>query len=81
MIGTAASNLADGVVADPARVRKYGETIQGESRRLAETVERVLQLAGIAAGSAARSKAPVNVARGRAAVGRRVPARRSRRGA
>ena len=53
VIGTAASNLADGVVADPARVRKYGETIQGESRRLAETVERVLQLAGIAAGSAA----------------------------
>ena len=62
VIGTAASNLADGVVADPARVRKYGETIQGESRRLAETVERVLQLAGIAAGSAARSKVPVKVA-------------------
>jgi signal transduction histidine kinase len=61
VIGTAASNLADGVVADPARVRKYGETIQGESRRLAETVERVLQLAGIAAGSAARSKAAVSV--------------------
>ena len=56
VIGTAASNLADGIVADPARVRKYGETIQGESRRLAETVERVLQLAGIAAGSAARSR-------------------------
>ena len=62
VIGTAASNLADGVVADPARVRKYGETIQGESRRLAETVERVLQLADIAAGSAARSKAPVSIA-------------------
>jgi signal transduction histidine kinase len=62
VIGTAASNLADGVVADPARVRKYGETIQGESRRLAETVERVLQLAGIAAGSAAASRAPVPVA-------------------
>jgi signal transduction histidine kinase len=62
IIGTAASNLADGVVAEPARVKKYGETIQGESRRLAETVERVLQLAGIAAGSAARSRAPVSVA-------------------
>ena len=61
VIGTAAGNLADGVVSDPARVRKYGETIQGESRRLAETVERVLQLAGIAAGSAARAKATVNV--------------------
>lgn len=62
VIGTAASNLADGVVADPARVKKYGETIQGESRRLTETVERVLQLAGIAAGSAARSTTPVSVA-------------------
>jgi len=62
VIGTAASNLADGVVADPARVRKYGETIQGESRRLAETVERVLQLAGIAAGSAAAARTPVPVA-------------------
>ena len=41
---------------------KYGETIQAESRRLAETVERVLQLAGIAAGSAAASRAPVPVA-------------------
>jgi signal transduction histidine kinase len=61
VIGSAASNLADGVVADPARVRKYGETIQGESRRLAETVERVLQLAGIAAGSAARTKAAVSI--------------------
>jgi signal transduction histidine kinase len=53
VIGVAAGNLADGVVADPQRVRKYGETIQGEARRLGETVERVLQLAGIAAGRAA----------------------------
>jgi signal transduction histidine kinase len=53
VIGAAAGNLADGVVGDPQRVRKYGETIQGEARRLAETVERVLQLAGFAAGRAA----------------------------
>jgi signal transduction histidine kinase len=62
VIGAAAGNLADGVVADPQRVRKYGETIQGEARRLAETVERVLQLAGIAAGRAAASQTPVNPA-------------------
>lgn len=61
VIGTAASNLADGVVADPARVRTYGETIQGEARRLGETVERVLQLAGIAAGNAAASHSAVSV--------------------
>ncbi len=61
VIGTAASNLADGVVADPARVRTYGETIQGEARRLGETVERVLQLAGITAGNAAASHSAVPV--------------------
>jgi len=62
VIGAAAGNLADGVVGDPQRVRKYGETIQGEARRLAETVERVLQLAGIAAGHAAASRAMVHPA-------------------
>jgi two-component system sensor histidine kinase SenX3 len=62
VIGAAAGNLADGVVGDPQRVRKYGETIQGEARRLAETVERVLQLAGIAAGQAAAARTPVNPA-------------------
>jgi signal transduction histidine kinase len=60
VIGAAAGNLADGVVGDPQRVRKYGETIQGEARRLAETVERVLQLAGIAAGRAAAAQVPVS---------------------
>ena len=62
VIGAAAGNLADGVVGDPQRVRKYGETIQAEARRLAETVERVLQLAGIAAGRAAAARTPVNPA-------------------
>jgi len=62
VIGAAAGNLADGVVGDPQRVRKYGETIQGEARRLAETVERVLQLAGIAAGHAAAAKVPIQPA-------------------
>jgi signal transduction histidine kinase len=59
VIGAAAGNLADGVVGDPTRVQKYGETIQGEARRLAETVERVLQLAGIAAGRAAAARTPI----------------------
>ena len=68
VIGAAAGNLADGVVGDPQRVRKYGETIQGEARRLAETVERVLQLAGIAAGRAAAAQVPVHPARAGAAI-------------
>jgi signal transduction histidine kinase len=56
VIGAAAGNLADGVVDEPERVKKYGATIQGEARRLTETVERVLQLAGIAAGHAAAAR-------------------------
>ena len=60
VIGVAAGNLADGVVEDGPRVRKYGATIQSEARRLAETVERVLQLAGIAAGRAAAAPTAVH---------------------
>jgi signal transduction histidine kinase len=60
VIGVAAGNLADGVVEDRLRVRKYGETIQREARRLGETVERVLQLAGIAAGRAAAAPTTVH---------------------
>jgi signal transduction histidine kinase len=62
VIGAAAGNLADGVVDEPGRVKKYGATIQGEARRLAETVERVLQLAGIASGKAAASPTVIGVA-------------------
>lgn len=61
VIGAAAGNLADGVVDEPGRVKKYGATIQGEARRLAETVERVLQLAGIAAGRASAPRVAIPV--------------------
>jgi two-component system sensor histidine kinase SenX3 len=61
VIGAAAVNLADGLVGDPRRVQTYGATIQTEARRLAETVERVLQLAGIAAGRAAAAQTAVAV--------------------
>jgi signal transduction histidine kinase len=46
-IHLAAQNLADGMVADPSRIRRYGATIQAESQRLRETVERVLQFAAL----------------------------------
>jgi signal transduction histidine kinase len=61
VIGAAAGNLADGVVDEPDRVKKYGATIQSEARRLAETVERVLQLAGIASGRAAATPTPISI--------------------
>ena len=50
VIHSAAENLSHGVVDDPGRVRRYGEAIEAEARRLGEMVERVLQFAGIEAG-------------------------------
>jgi signal transduction histidine kinase len=61
VIGAAAGNLADGLVDNAGRVKTYGATIQTEARRLGETVERVLQLAGIAAGSAAAARTALPV--------------------
>ncbi len=62
VIGAAAENLADGLVADPTRVKQYGARIQTESRRLAEMVERVLLFAGIRAGRAVEHRTPVEPA-------------------
>jgi signal transduction histidine kinase len=45
VIGSAAENLQDGTVDDPARVREYGGLIRAESRRLHGMVDDVLRLA------------------------------------
>ena len=60
VIGSAAANLADGLVADPGRVKQYGARIQIEARRLADTVERVLLYAGIEAGRAIGHRTPTS---------------------
>ena len=49
-IDLAAGNLADGLITDPARVRRYGGVIRAEARRMADTVERVMQFAALDAG-------------------------------
>ena len=46
VICSAGENLADGVIGDGAQVRRYGQVIRGEGRRLAEMVEQVLEFAG-----------------------------------
>ncbi len=61
VIGAAAENLADGLVVDPARVKQYGTRIQTESRRLGDTVERVLLYAGIEAGHVVEHRTPLPV--------------------
>ena len=62
VIGAAADNLSQGVVTEPSRVKQYGAAIQGEARRLGETVERVLQFAGIQAGRGVGHRMPVSLA-------------------
>ncbi len=55
VIHSAAENLSHGVVGDPDRVRRYGDAIEIEARRLGEMIERVLQFAGIESRRIARS--------------------------
>ena len=62
VIAAAADNLAQGVVTEPGRVKQYGSAIQTEARRLADTVERVLQFAGIQAGRASGHRVAVSPA-------------------
>jgi signal transduction histidine kinase len=50
VIRSAAENLADGVVHEEAQVRKYGDLMRTEGRRLTEMVEQILELAGIQSG-------------------------------
>lgn len=52
VIRSAAENLADGVVGDADQVKRYGQLIAGEGRRLTEMVEQVMEFAGFEAGRA-----------------------------
>ncbi len=63
VICSAGENLADGVVAEAAQVKKYGSLIETEGRRLGDMVERVLAFAGINAGARPQATADVDVAR------------------
>ncbi len=61
-IRSAGQNLADGVVADPEKVQRYGDLIEKESGRLTALVAQVLDFAGIESG--ARGYAAESVAMG-----------------
>jgi len=52
VIRSAAENLSHGVVDGGDRVKRYGQLLESEARRLGEMVERVLQYAGIESGLA-----------------------------
>ena len=59
VIRAAGDNLADGVIADDAQVRKYGALVRSEGLRLTEMVEQILELSGIHSGQRAFRRAPV----------------------
>lgn len=60
-VRSAGQNLADGVVADPQQVRRYGALIEAEGRRLSDMVGQVLELAGIQSGRRVYQPRPENV--------------------
>jgi signal transduction histidine kinase len=63
VICSAGENLADGVVADSARVKRYGALIQTEGRRLGDMVERVMEFAGISSGTTLRARTAVDISK------------------
>jgi signal transduction histidine kinase len=62
VIRSAGENLADGVVHDEQQVRKYGELVRSEGRRLTEMVEQILEFAGIQSGQRGFALRPVQIA-------------------
>jgi signal transduction histidine kinase len=62
VIRSAADNLADGVIEDTAGIRRYGELMSAEGRRLSEMVEQILELAGIQSGQRGFALRPIDAA-------------------
>jgi len=61
VIRSAAENLADGVVDDEQKIRRYGELMRSEGRRLTEMVEQILEISGIQSGQRGFALRPVAV--------------------
>lgn len=59
---SAGQNLADGIIAAPEQVARYGSMIVKESRRLSNMVAQVLDFAGLVAARAPRTRERVAVA-------------------
>jgi len=54
-------NLADGVVHDDAQIRKYGDLVRNEGRRLTEMVEQAPEFAGAQSGRKTYALRPVEI--------------------
>jgi signal transduction histidine kinase len=51
VIRSAAENLADGLVVEPERVRRYGELVVKEGRRLSHLIEQAIDFAALESGA------------------------------
>jgi signal transduction histidine kinase len=61
-IRSAGQNLADGIVTEPERVRRYGDLVQKEAARLGALVAQVLDFAGIESGASTYTLEPLPLA-------------------
>jgi signal transduction histidine kinase len=61
VVRAAGDNLAEGVIRDDDQVRKYGELVRSEGRRLTEMVEQILEFAGMQSGHRSLNIAPVSI--------------------
>jgi signal transduction histidine kinase len=61
-IRSAGQNLADGVVVDPEQVRRYGQLVEREGKRLSALVGQALKLAGIESGARVWNPEPASLA-------------------
>jgi signal transduction histidine kinase len=61
VIRSAAENLADGVVEDPRQVKRYGDMIAGEGRRLTHMVEQIMEFAGFESGRVSLDVRPADL--------------------
>lgn len=59
VIRSAGDNLADGVVRSDEQIRRYGDLVRNEGRRLTEMVEQILEFAGIHSGQRGLALRPV----------------------
>jgi len=61
VVRAAGDNLAEGVIHDEDQVRKYGELVRSEGRRLTEMVEQILEFAGMQSGQRSLNIVPLSV--------------------
>ena len=61
VIRSAGENLADGVVRSDEQIKRYGDLVRNEGRRLTEMVEQILEFAGIQSGQRGFALRPVAI--------------------